>query len=151
MALITGIMGGKPGMISGAAGAFAVVVADLTIDGGVLDYLTMPERLNVLYMTMSCCGLLQILFAWLGLAKVVRIIPETGMMGFMNGLAIIIFLVQLPAFQTCDAAPLFVDCTLEQRRWLTFADNTWQLILTLFHVGLCMAIMKFFSKDSKDW
>ena len=144
MATITGLMGGKPGMISGAAGALAVVVADLTEDDGVLDYLTVDQRLNVLYMTMFVCGLMQIAFAWLRLAKVVRLIPETGLIGFMDGLAIIIFMAQLPAFQKCDEEPLFVDCDLDDRQWLTFKDDTWQLILTLVQVAICMAIMKFF-------
>lgn len=85
MAFITGIFGGKPGMISGAAGALAVVVTRLTASDGVLDYLTMEERLNVLYMTMFVCGLFQIGFAVFRLAKLVRLIPETGMIGFMNG------------------------------------------------------------------
>lgn len=146
MATVTGLLGGKPGMISGAAGALAVVVADLTIDDGVLDYLQPPQRLNVLYMTMIWCGAAQIVFAWLRLAKIVKLIPETGMIGFMNGLAIIIFMAQLPAFQKCDVPgkPLFVECTLEERQWLTFQDDTTTLILTLFQVALCMAIMQFF-------
>ena len=144
MATVTGLVGGKPGMISGAAGALAVVVADLTIDDGVLDYLQPSQRLNVLYMTMVWCGLAQIVFAWLRLAKIVRLIPETGMIGFMNGLAIIIFMAQLPAFQKCDDGALFVDCTLEQRQWLTFSEDTWPLILSLVQVGLCMLIMHFF-------
>ncbi len=85
MAFITGIFGGKPGMISGAAGALAVVVTRLTASDGVLSYLTVDERLNVLYMTMFVCGLFQIGFAVFRLAKLVRLIPETGMIGFMNG------------------------------------------------------------------
>lgn len=144
MATITGLLGGKPGMISGAAGALAVVVAKLTSDGGVLDYLQPAERLNVLYMTMIWCGVVQILFAWLRLAKVVRLIPETGMIGFMNGLAIIIFRAQLPAFKKCEEAEFFVSCTVEQRQWLTFGTDTWPLLLSLFHVALCMFIMNFF-------
>lgn len=91
MAIVTGLLGGKPGMISGAAGALAVVVADLTKEDGVLSHLNTTERLNVLYMTMVACGVAQILFAVFRMAKLVRLIPETGMIGFMNGLAIIIF------------------------------------------------------------
>jgi len=72
------------------------------------------------------------------------LIPETGMIGFMNGLAIIIFMAQLPAFQKCDEHDLFVECPLDERQWLTFQDDTWQLIFSLVHVGLCMIIMKFF-------
>lgn len=69
-------------MISGAAGALAVVVTELTIDDGVLDYLSAAQRLNVLYMTMFVCGLAQILFAWLRLANLVKLIPQTGLIGF---------------------------------------------------------------------
>ena len=149
MATSTGLLGGKPGMISGAAGAMAVVVAKLTADDGILTYLNQEERLNVLFLTIFACGIFQMLFALLRLAKVVRLIPETGMIGFMNGLAVIIFMAQLPAFQYCTAQPLFIECTLEERMWLTFQNNTWQLILTLVHVFGCMAFMKFFPRIPK--
>eukprot|EP00986_Skeletonema_menzelii_P012168 scaffold6576_cov139-Skeletonema_menzelii.AAC.1 len=142
MAFITGIFGGKPGMISGAAGALAVVVTRLTASDGVLSYLTTDERLNVLYMTMFVCGIFQIGFAWFRLAKLVRLIPETG-------LAIIIFMAQLPAFQYCTAEPLFVQCTVEQRQWLTFSGQPLELSLVLVHVVCCMAIMKFWPKTPK--
>lgn len=149
MAFITGILGGKPGMISGAAGALAVVVTKLTASDGVLDYLSVEERLNVLYMTMFVCGLFQIGFAVFRLAKLVRLIPETGMIGFMNGLAIIIFMAQLPAFQYCTSEPLFIDCTVAERQWLTFSAQPLELSLVLIHVAMCMAIMKFFPKIPK--
>jgi len=102
----------------GAAGALAVVVANLTAEDGPIHYLTPSERLNALSMTMFACGAFQIGMAWFRLAQVVQLIPETGLIGFMNGLAIIIFMAQLPAFQYCDAEPRFVECTLEQRKWL---------------------------------
>lgn len=152
MALITGLLGGKPGMISGAAGALAVVVTKITADDGALSYMEPSERLNVLYMTMFACGWFQILFAVLRLAKLVRLIPETGMIGFMNGLAIIIFMAQLPAFMYCDTEPAkeyFTDCTLEERQYLTFQDQPVVLILTLVQVALCMAVMKLFPKIPK--
>eukprot|EP00546_Thalassionema_frauenfeldii_P003486 CAMPEP_0178938498 /NCGR_PEP_ID=MMETSP0786-20121207/26363_1 /TAXON_ID=186022 /ORGANISM="Thalassionema frauenfeldii, Strain CCMP 1798" /LENGTH=745 /DNA_ID=CAMNT_0020617221 /DNA_START=346 /DNA_END=2583 /DNA_ORIENTATION=- len=151
MALITGLLGGKPGMISGAAGALAVVVTKITAEDGALPHLTPTERLNVLYMTMFACGWFQIVFAILRLAKLVRLIPETGMIGFMNGLAIIIFMAQLPAFQTCNVPgkEYFVDCTLEERQWLTFSNDAAELSLTLLQVVLCMAVMKFFPKIPK--
>ena len=149
MALITGILGGKPGMISGAAGALAVVVAGLTAEDGPLANLTVPERLNVLYMTMFVCGLMQISFAVLRLTKLVKLIPETGLIGFMNGLAIIIFMAQLPAFQFCEEEDLFIECTLEQRQWLNFTDHTAQLVLVIVHIVICMLIMKFWPKTPK--
>ncbi len=126
-----------------------MVVADLTSDNGPLNYLTPDQRINVLYMTMFACGIFQIGMAWLRLANVVRLIPETGLIGFMNGLAIIIFLAQLPAFQYCDAQPLFIDCTLDQRHWLTFQNQTWILLLSLLHVAISMLIMKLWSKVPK--
>lgn len=149
MAFITGILGGKPGMISGAAGALAVVVTKLTASDGVLTYLPYEERLNVLYMTMFVCGIFQILFAVFRLAKLVRLIPETGMIGFMNGLAIIIFMAQLPAFQYCTEEDLFIDCTVEQRQWLTFTGQPLELCLLLVHIAICMAIMQFWPKVPK--
>jgi len=150
MAFITGILGGKPGMISGAAGALAVVVTKLTSSDGVLSYLTVDERLNVLYMTMFVCGIFQIGFAVFRLAKLVRLIPETGMIGFMNGLAIIIFMAQLPAFQYCDIKDaIFIDCTVDQRQWMTFGKQPLELSLVLVHVFICMAIMHFFPKIPK--
>jgi len=142
LACITGLLGGKPAMISGAAGALAVVVTDLTADDGVLDYLSPAERLNVLYMTMFVCGIAQIIFAWFRLANLVKLIPQTGLIGFMDGLAIIIFMAQLPAFQKCTVADLFVDCAVDEREWLTFSDDTAVLLLTLLHVAICMGIMK---------
>lgn len=68
------------------------------------------------------------------------------MIGFMNGLAIIIFMAQLPAFQYCTTEPLFIECTVEERRWLTFAGQPLELGLVLVHVAVCMAIMQFFPK-----
>eukprot|EP00538_Stauroneis_constricta_P006287 CAMPEP_0119549120 /NCGR_PEP_ID=MMETSP1352-20130426/2895_1 /TAXON_ID=265584 /ORGANISM="Stauroneis constricta, Strain CCMP1120" /LENGTH=763 /DNA_ID=CAMNT_0007594591 /DNA_START=117 /DNA_END=2408 /DNA_ORIENTATION=+ len=144
MAFITGIFGGKPGMISGAAGALAVVVADLTDDGGPLSYLTPSQRVNALFMTMFLCGVIQIGFAVLRLAKFVRLLPETALIGYMNGLAIIIFIAELPSFQYCDAESIIIDCTEDQKQWLTFQDDTVKTILTVSQVFLCMIIMKYF-------
>lgn len=122
----------------------AVVVADLTSDSGPLKDLTSAERFNVLFMTMFICGIIQVLMAWLRLAKVVQMIPETGLIGYMNGLAIIIFIAQLTAFQYCDEEDLFMDCTEDQRHYMNFQSHPWELSLTLIHVILCMVIMKFF-------
>lgn len=51
-------------------------------------------------------------------------------------------MAQLPAFQKCTHAERFLDCTVDQREWLTFADDTGVLLLTLLHVAICMTIMK---------
>ena len=58
-------------------------------------------------------------------------------------------MAQLPAFQYCTAEPLFVDCTVEQRQWLTFAGQPLELTLLLVHIACCMLIMKFWPKTPK--
>lgn len=58
-------------------------------------------------------------------------------------------MAQLPAFQYCTDEPLFVDCTVEQRQWLTFAGQPLELTLVLIHIVICMAIMKFWPKTPK--
>lgn len=58
-------------------------------------------------------------------------------------------MAQLPAFMKCTEAELFVDCTVEQRQWLTFTDDTAVLCLTLLHVAICMAIMKVYPLTPK--
>ena len=124
MAFITGILGGKPGMISGAAGALAVVVTRLTASDGVLSYLTVEERLNVLYMTMFVCGIFQIGFAVFRLAKLVRLIPETGMIGFMNGKCV--------CFRCCLVSFLFGSTI-----YLVGTSLLWCLWFMLWCVFIC--------------
>ena len=58
-------------------------------------------------------------------------------------------MAQLPAFQYCTEAELFVDCTVEQRQWLTFAGQPLELSLVLVHIVCCMAIMKFWPLTPK--
>ena len=55
-------------------------------------------------------------------------------------------MAQLPAFQYCTDEPLFIDCTVQQRQWLTFGNNPLELSLVLVHVAVCMLIMYFFPK-----
>ena len=86
MAVTIAIVGGRPAMISAATGAIALVVAPLVRSHG-LDYLIAAVILG---------GVLQILLSWLGAAKLMRFIPRSVMVGFVNALAILIFLAQLP-------------------------------------------------------
>jgi len=86
MAVSIAILGGRPAMISAATAAVALVVAPLARDYG-LDYLIVAVVLG---------GLIQVLFAVLGVAKLMRFIPRSVMVGFVNSLAILIFLAQLP-------------------------------------------------------
>ena len=97
--LITAIFGGRPGMISGATGALAVVMVSLVARGNELG--TESEQLGLYYLfaTVILMGIIQMLAGLLKLGKFVRLIPHPVMMGFVNGLAIVIFLSQLNMFK----------------------------------------------------
>jgi sulfate permease, SulP family len=87
--LITALIGGRPGMISGATGALAVVMVALVAQHGV----------EYLFATVVLMGVLQMLAGFFHLGKFIRLVPHPVMLGFVNGLAIVIFLAQLTQFQ----------------------------------------------------
>ena len=87
--LLASIFGGRPGMISGATGAMAVVMVSLVADHGV----------EFLFAAVVVTGLIQMLAGVLKLGKFIRIVPHPVMLGFVNGLAIVIFLAQMQNFQ----------------------------------------------------
>ena len=89
MGLITSILGGRPGMISGATGAVAVVIVSLAISHG-------PEYI---FATVVLAGILQVTAGVLRLGKLMRLVPHPVIFGFVNGLAIIIFMSQLTQFK----------------------------------------------------
>jgi len=89
MGLVTSILGGRPGMISGATGAVAVVIVALAISHG-------PEYV---FATVVLAGILQVLAGFLKLGKLMRLVPHPVIFGFVNGLAIIIFMSQLEQFK----------------------------------------------------
>src|SRR5210317_2610270 len=90
--LITALIGGRPGMISGATGALAVVMVALVSSHGV----------EYLFATVILMGIFQIIAAFLRLGKFIRLVPYPVMLGFVNGLAIVIFLAQMSQFQITD-------------------------------------------------
>ena len=95
MGLITAIFGGRPGMISGATGAVAVI-SPLVIKQTALH--GMDVALGYLFLAVIIMGLIQLLFGFLKYGKFIRLIPHPVMLGFVNGLAIIIFKAQLTQF-----------------------------------------------------
>ena len=103
MALITAIIGGRPGMISGATGAMAVVMVNLVSDGNqyaeTLGISGGEIGLQFLFVTLLFTGLFQVLAGVFKLGKYVRMIPHPVMMGFVNGLAIVIMISQLGMFK----------------------------------------------------
>ena len=99
MGLITAVFGGRPGMISGATGAMAVVMVHLVSEGNALGG-SDTAGLQFLFVTLILAGLIQVAAGVLRLGKFVRMIPHSVMMGFVNGLAIVIFLSQLGMFKS---------------------------------------------------
>ena len=92
MCFITAIIGGRPGMISGATGSMAVVIVSLVNQYGI----------NYLFATIILTGIIQIIIGSLHLGKLIRMLPKPVMVGFVNGLAIVIFLAQLNQFKVLD-------------------------------------------------
>ncbi len=118
--LITALFGGRPGMISGATGALAVVMVSLVVTHGV----------EYLFATVVLMGILQVAFGVLRWGKFIRMVPHPVMLGFVNGLAIVIFLAQLTQFKTPD--PVSGDMM-----WLQGYD----MALMLGLVGLTMLVV----------
>ena len=94
--LITSILGGRPGMISGATGAVAVVIVALSKSHGV----------EYIFAAVVLAGIIQFLAGVFKLGKFIRLVPHPVMFGFVNGLAIVIFLAQLDQFKITGAAGL---------------------------------------------
>lgn len=97
--IITAIFGGRPGMISGATGALAVVMVSLVARGNELGAESEQLGLYYLFATVILMGIIQMLAGLFKLGKFVRLIPHPVMMGFVNGLAIVIFLSQINMFK----------------------------------------------------
>jgi SulP family sulfate permease len=125
--LITSIFGGRPGMISGATGAMAVVMVSLVAIHGV----------EYLFATVVLTGVLQMLAGIFKMGKFIRLVPHPVMLGFVNGLAIVIFLAQLGQFKVVNSAG--------ELEWMQ--GNGLYTMLGL--IALTMAIIHFLPKLTK--
>lgn len=117
--LVTSVLGGRPGMISGATGAIAVVIAALAKSHGV----------EYIFATVVLAGIIQMLAGLFKLGKFIRLVPHPVMFGFVNGLAIVIFMAQLDQFKLPDASGVL--------QWMSGGT----LILMLGLVALTMLII----------
>ena len=126
--LLAAIFGGRPGMISGATGAMAVVMIALVAEHGI----------EFLFATVVLTGLIQIAAGVLRLGKYIRIVPHPVMLGFVNGLAIVIFLAQMEQFK-------FLPEGAEEKVWMTGAP----MFLLLGLIAATMAIIHFLPKITK--
>lgn len=126
--LITACFGGRPGMISGATGAMAVVIVGMVSVYGV----------EYLFPTVILCGIIQVAVGVGRLGKLIRLVPHSVMLGFVNGLAIVIFMAQFGSFLTLD----------RQRGVLTFLTGA-PLAIMLGLIALTMAIIWLLPKVTK--
>tara|TARA_B110000503_G_scaffold74646_1_gene115269 strand:+ start:37265 stop:38830 length:1566 start_codon:yes stop_codon:yes gene_type:complete len=137
--LITACLGGRPGMISGATGALAVVMVALVADHGV----------EYLFATVVLMGILQISAGVLKLGKFIRMVPYPVMLGFVNGLAIVIFLAQLGQFGVAGEPGWLQDTFMQG----SILDVSWiegsQLHVLLGLVVLTMAIIHFLPRYTR--
>lgn len=129
MGLITAIFGGRPGMVSGGAGATVVVLIALMQSHGV----------EYVFAAVALAGVLQITVGLLRLGKFIRLVPQSVMYGFVNGLAIIIFMSQIEQFKAGDTGDT------GDTAWL--AGSALWIMLGL--VALTIFIVVFFSKITK--
>jgi SulP family sulfate permease len=132
--LITALIGGRPGMISGATGALAVVMVALVAEHGV----------EYLFATVVLMGLIQIFAGVMQWGKFIRLVPHPVMLGFVNGLAIVIFLAQLTQFKV-PGTMVDTGHGMGGGEWLSGAP----LVLMLALVAATMAIIWVMPKITK--
>jgi len=126
MGLVTSVFGGRPGLISGGAGATVIVLIALMKSNG-LDYV---------FAAVALAGVIQILVGLFKLGKFIRLVPQPVMYGFVNGLAVIIFMAQLEQFKTVVNG---------QITWLSGSA----LLVMIGLVSLTILIVVFFPKITK--
>ncbi|GLR17426.1 SulP family inorganic anion transporter [Portibacter lacus] len=120
MGLVTSILGGRPGMISGATGAVAVVIASLALTYGV----------EYVFAAVVLAGIFQVTAGFLRLGKLMRLVPHPVIFGFVNGLAIIIFMSQISQFKDGDG------------NWLQGSQMYWFLGLTILTMVIIWGLPK---------
>ena len=125
--LITALIGGRPGMISGATGALAVVMVSLVMEHGA----------EYLFATVILMGILQLLAGIFKLGKFIRMVPESVMLGFVNGLAIVIAISQLSQFRELNS--------LGEQVWISGDILFYSIIFVVF----TMFIIWFLPKITK--
>jgi len=141
IAIIISLTGGRPGMISAATGAMALVVVNLVKDN--------PENgLGLLFAATILAGIIQILFGYLRVGSLMRFVPRTVMLGFVNALAILIFLAQVPhIFMTDDSHG---EGSLWSKVWSAVTDgDRGRLMLNLVFIAAGLAIIYLLPRVTK--
>lgn len=133
MGLITAILGGRPGMVSGGAGATVVVLMALAASHGV----------QYLFAAIILAGVFQILVGAFKLGKFVRLIPQPVMYGFLNGLAIIIFMAQVHQFRIAD---IDLATGIASTRWMTGGPLLLMAGLTALTIAVVLLVPRITKK-----
>ncbi|MBR9826279.1 MAG: SulP family inorganic anion transporter [Alphaproteobacteria bacterium] len=143
--LITALFGGRRGMISGATGALAVVMVGLVVNHGI----------EYLFATVVLMGIIQIAAGILRLGKFIRMVPHPVMLGFVNGLAIVIGLAQLSLFQEQSGSAAIATTSVEASHaghgghgiaggeWLPMPELSLMIALTLLTMAVIWLVPKF--------
>ncbi len=145
--LVTSLLGGKPGMISGATGSVAVVFVGLGVAVAHM-YPDLPKEqlsvviLHYIFLTTIFAGIFQILVGSFRLGKFIRLVPQPALFGFVNGLAIVIATAQLKFFKPTDYEDLGSFWEVLKASWY---ENYWMYII----VAITMLIMYFLPKVTK--
>lgn len=132
--LVTAVLGGRPGMISGATGAIAVVIVSLVATHGV----------EYLFAAVVLMGLIQVVVGVMRWGKFIRLVPHPVMLGFVNGLAIVIFLAQMSQFKV-PGTTVAGGHGASGGEWLSGGP----LMLMLGLVALTMAVIHFIPRVTK--
>ena len=147
--LITAVFGGRPGLISGAAGAVAVIFVTMISQGHAKGMLldTPVDNMGYYYLLAAVIlmGCFQIGAGLLKLGRFVRLIPHSVMMGFVNGLAIVIFIAQVKMFTHKEATTSAEGV----KSYINIAMHGSELYIMLGLVGLTMAIIWLLPKLTK--
>lgn len=123
MGLITAVLGGRPGLVSGGAGATVIVLIALMKSQGI----------EYVFAAVALAGIIQIIVGLFKLGKFVRLVPQPVMFGFVNGLAVIIFMSQLEQFKT------IINGRIE---WLSGTPLYIMLALVLLTVAIVIILPK---------
>ena len=148
--IITAIFGGRPGLISGAAGAVAVVFAHMILEGHAkgMAFDQPIEQMGVFYLmaTVLLMGVIQVIAGVFKLGKFVRLIPHSVMMGFVNGLSIVIFWAQIKLFTHKEKHIDEVGVTHYENIWM-HGPELWVMIgLVALTMGLSWVLPKISKK-----
>jgi SulP family sulfate permease len=150
--LFASALGGRPGTVSGIAGAMVVVSAELQKELTALGVCSL-DRYNILLLSTIFCGLFEIILGWCRIDLVFKIMPNTVGIGFVNALAVVIFLTQLNTYKVpmnssdissslepanCPPSPFL---TQKPKRWLRLDEITTWLMIIITLISMAIVVL----------